>query len=149
MDKWSRLSAKAVVFGLVLGVSTFGIGVLGNVARAEKIAPPSTVVVYDQTLSVASGSIVLTPLINVSTFKQIRVVVGATAGNSCVVFIVDVDDAGNPLRALDYAPESFNVGDICTLNRAYDTPGMAIKVQMNNYFQTTNDFRVTVYGQPY
>jgi len=111
---------------------------------------PSTVMAYDQKFtSVAGGSTVNTSLINVSTFKQIRVVVGARNINFCFAYLETHDDAGNFLGFLDVSPASLKNGDDCVLNKAYDTPGAALKVEINNTLQTANDFRVTVYGQPY
>jgi hypothetical protein len=111
---------------------------------------PSTVAAYDQRFTgVAGGSSVFTSLIDVSTFKQVRVVVGARNVNFCYVYVETHDGGGDFLGFLDVSPASGVNGDDCPLNKAYDTPGAALKIQITNTLQTANDFRVTVYGQPY
>lgn len=118
-----------------------------NTGRVAGAPPsPSTVVVSDQTITHPDPNPgVHGVVINVSAYKQIRVVVSADEIECSTTFLENTDSGGSTVLGwLDNGAVSS-----CWLDRSYDTPGVYIRALVKGGSGAGNKVRVVVYGQPY
>ena len=124
------------------------IGMLMNTGRvASAPAPSGTVVVVDQTLSTVTVQDSASTTIDVSAYKQIRILALKTLGlSTCEIRVQNLDATTSAaLGLLDSTPFG---GSNCQLDNTYDTPGGVIKVRVEqDSINGANSYRVVILGR--
>jgi hypothetical protein len=105
-----------------------------------------TVVVFDQNQVITASNYSAFPSIDVSSYKQIRIMVWPSSSSCSGIVVNESNVSLNNTVSTGLLEDWFTP---CQLDKAYDTPGMLVRVTMHNTSVENETVRVVILGQRY